>query len=511
MVASSARGSLTSVPGRASVRVRKRWPAGSTSRSPRRSWCRSPRPAAWPTWAPRCPRRWRSWATASRCSCRATGRSPSRRGSSRARSTCRWTTSTAAPASTAATLAEACDVVFVEHPPFFDRPYPYGVGNDDYADNRLRFAFFSRAVLEYFRSRGERPDVFHAHDWQTGLVPVYLKSFYWDDPDAAPHAHASSPSTTWPTRGTSRRDTLSMLGLPWNLGDRDALEFHGGISYMKGGILFSEMRQHGVAAVRAGDPDARDGLRASTGILRARAADLSGILNGVDYDEWDPADDPHIARALLGGRPRGQGRRARPTCCATFGLPAQPDLPVVGIISRLVAPEGLRHRGARPGTTCVQRPLRMVVLGTGEPAVQDGFRALAERAPRTASRCASPTTTALAHKIEAGRRHVPDAVALRALRPDPDVQPALRHGARSCARPAGSSTRWSPTTARPAPAPASASTRRTAPGMMWAIDQALATYGTAPAWQRLMRNGMARDFSWERSAARVRGRSTGRP
>ena len=79
-------------------------------------------------------------------------------------------------------LSENVEVVFIEHPPFFDRPFPYGVGNDDYADNRLRFAFLSRAALEYFRSRGERPDVFHAHDWQAGLVPVYLKVFYWDDP-----------------------------------------------------------------------------------------------------------------------------------------------------------------------------------------------------------------------------------------------------------------------------------------------------------------------------------------
>ena len=74
-------------------------------------------------------------------------------------------------------LGRGLSVVFVEHPPLFDRPFLYGHGDD-----RLRFAFFARAVIEYFRSRGERPDVFHAHDWHTGLLPVYLKSFYWTDP-----------------------------------------------------------------------------------------------------------------------------------------------------------------------------------------------------------------------------------------------------------------------------------------------------------------------------------------
>src|SRR5215510_3237906 len=80
------------------------------------------------------------------------------------------------------TIGENVDVVFIEHPAFFDRPYPYGVGNHDYGDNRLRFAFLSRAALEYLRSRGERPSLVHAHDWQAGMVPAYLKSFYWDDP-----------------------------------------------------------------------------------------------------------------------------------------------------------------------------------------------------------------------------------------------------------------------------------------------------------------------------------------
>ena len=127
---------------------------------------------------------------------------------------------------------EGVEVVFIEHPPFFDRPFPYGVGNHDYDDNRLRFAFLSRAALEYLRSRGQRPDVLHANDWQAGMVPVYLKSFYWDDP-----ALFRSPTLftihNVAYQGNFGLETLDLLGLPWHLGTGEAMGLHGGISYMK--------------------------------------------------------------------------------------------------------------------------------------------------------------------------------------------------------------------------------------------------------------------------------------
>src|SRR5262245_23746086 len=119
---------------------------------------------------------------------------------------------------------DGVEVVFVEHPPFFDRDVLYG----DYGDNHRRFAFLARAALEYFRSRAERPDVFHAHDWQTGLVPVYLKAFYWDDPTLY---RVPSVFTIHNVayQGIFGRDALDDLGLPWHLGGQGGLEFHGNI------------------------------------------------------------------------------------------------------------------------------------------------------------------------------------------------------------------------------------------------------------------------------------------
>ena len=218
-----------------------------------------------------------------------------------------------------ASLGRGLNVVFVEHPPFFDRPFLYGTPEGgEYGDSRLRFAFFVRAAIEYFRSRGERPDVFHANDWHTGLLPVYLKSFYWSDPTLY-----RSPTVftihNVAYQGNFGADTVSTLGLPWHLG-RDALAYAGGISYLKGGVLFSE-------AVNAVSPQYAHEIQTPEmgygfdGVLRARAPDMAGILNGVDYDEWDPKVDEHIAAKYSPQDLSGKAE-CKADVLQAFGLPA---------------------------------------------------------------------------------------------------------------------------------------------------------------------------------------------
>jgi starch synthase len=391
-------------------------------------------------------------------------------------------------------LSANVEIVFVEHPPFFDRPYPYGEGNRDYADNRLRFAFLSRAAIEYFRSRGERPDVFHAHDWQTGLVPVYLKSFYWDDPTV----HRMPTVFTIHNlayQGNFGADTPSVLGLPWNLAD--ALEFHGGVSYLKGGVLFSEL-VNTVSPQYAREIQTAEMGYGFDGILKSRGAQLSGILNGVDYEEWSPDVDPHIARNYTADDLAGKAE-CKADLLKTVGLPAAPDLPVVGITSRLVNQKGF-DVVVGAWYDLLQRPMRMVVLGTGEPAVQDGFRALAERAPdRFAVRFVYDN--ALAHQIEAGAD-----MFLMPSRFEPcglTQMYSLRYGTVPIVRSTGGLI----DTVEPYDAATGEGTgfrfeHADGTGMMWAIDQALALWKDRAAWTKLMRNGMARDFSWRRSAER---------
>jgi starch synthase len=392
-------------------------------------------------------------------------------------------------------LGPNVEIVFVEHPPFFDRPQPYGEAGRDYPDNRLRFAFLSRASLEYFRSRGERPDVFHAHDWQAGMVPVFLKSFYWDDPTLH-RAPTVFTIHNLAYQGNFPADTGSLLGLPWNIAAGDALEFHGGVSYMKGGVLFAEA-VNTVSPTYAREIQTQSMGYGFDGVLRSRGADLSGIVNGVDYDEWDPAVDPHIARKY-GPEDVVAGKAAcKADLLRTFGLAADPDLPVIGIVSRLVALKG-HDIVTDAWYDLMQRPLRMVVVGTGEPKIQDGFRALAERDPaRFGVRFVYDE--ALAHRVEAGAD-----MFLMPSRFEPcglTQMYSLRYGTVPIVRATGGLV----DTVEPYDAAAGTGTgfrfdHADGTGLMWAIDRALGVYADEPAWAKLVQAGMARDFSWQRSA-----------
>jgi starch synthase len=393
-------------------------------------------------------------------------------------------------------LEDGVDVVFIEHPPFFDRANPYGPSpTEDYGDNHLRFAFLARASLEYLRSRGQRPDVFHCHDWQAGLVPVYLKAFYWDDP-----ALHRSPSVftihNLAYQGTFGSDVLDVLGLPWHLGSGDALGHQGGISFMKGGLQFSEVLTT-VSPQYAREIQGSEMGYGLDPVLRARSGDLVGILNGVDYGEWDPGRDRHIAAAYSRANLAGKAE-CKLDLLRTMGLPAEPELPVVGIISRLVSQKGF-DVVVDAWYDLLQRPIRMVVLGTGDPQVEQGFRSLAERAPdRFAVRFTYDE--ALAHKIEAG-----SDMFLMPSRFEPcglTQMYSLRYGTVPIVRSTGGLVDtvepWDAATGR------GTGFRFDNPdgtGLMWALDRALEAFGDRDAWIRLMGNGMEKDFSWDRSAA----------
>jgi starch synthase len=224
---------------------------------------------------------------------------------------------------------------------------------------------------------------------------------------------------------------------------------------------------------------------------------LVGILNGVDYGEWDPRVDARIVSRYSHDDLTGKGRCKR-TLLERFDLPSEPELPLVGIVSRLVAQKGL-DVVVEAWRDLLERSFRLVVLGTGEPSVEAGFRSLAARAP---DRCSVRLgyDEGLAHEIQAG-----SDMLLMPSRFEPCGLPqlfALRYGTVPIVHATGGLA----DTVEPYDAAADSGTgfgfeRLDAAGLIGALDEALGAYRDRKAWRRLMLRGMARDFSWGRSAS----------
>ena len=393
-------------------------------------------------------------------------------------------------------LARGLRVIFVEHPPFFDRPGIYGDSNGDFGDNEFRFAFFCRAVLEFCRSRGYRPDVIHTHDWQTGLLPVYMKAFYADDPTL----HRVPTVFTIHNlayQGQFALQTLAALGLPESLATEDALEWKGAISYMKGGLLFSEFVTT-VSPTYAKEIQTAEFGVGIESVVRSRSDDLVGILNGVDYEEWDPRTDRHI-KATYDETDHVGKAICKEDLLNEFGLSTSPDLPLIGIISRLVYQKGF-DLVASLLDPLLDRGIRIVALGTGEPEVEEGLREFVRRDPRRFA-VRFKYDNGLAHRIEAGADMI-----LMPSRFEPcglTQMYSMRYGTIPIVRATGGlADTVSSFDLRTKTGTGFVFQHADPPGLLWAIDQALAAYAKPGPWTVLMQNAMTRDYSWSLSAER---------
>jgi starch synthase len=378
----------------------------------------------------------------------------------------------------------------IDCPDLFNRESLYGADNVDYADNARRFAFLVRAALE-FAGRSGAPAVVHAHDWQAALAPVYLKSLYASHPTLG-----GIPSVftihNLAYQGIFEPDWLPRLDLPWDLLDLDRLEYWGKISVLKGGIndadLITTVSRRYAEEIQT--PAFGFGF---DGILGRRAADLVGILNGIDVDEWNPAADRHLPEpfdaAHLGGK-----RTAKAEALARYELSTAPDAlrrPLIGMISRMVDQKGFDLIAAAVHTL-PQLDATFVVLGTGEAAYQDMWKSLAIAHPdRIGVRIGFDEP--LAHLIEAGAD-----MFLMPSRFEPcglNQMYSLRYGTVPIVHAVGGL----------------ADTVTDATGfvfrdyspaaMLTAIRRALSAFGDPPRWRAMQAAGMAQDHSWDRSAA----------
>ncbi len=289
---------------------------------------------------------------------------------------------------------------FVDAPELYDREFLYGVDGLDYDDNAWRFAVLSRAALEYARLRGERPSVIHAHDWQAGLVPVYQRILLPDDATVG-GVPVVFTIHNLAFQGLFPPTVVPMLGLGWDVLHVDSLEYWGQVSLLKGGINFSTTITT-VSPTYAREilqPDLGFGF---DGVLRQRAQDLVGILNGIDTDRWNPAADPYVSAKYDARRITGKSAAKRELLEAV-GLPTEKAAlarPVIGLISRLTDQKGF-DLVAAAASELMSIDATWVVLGSGEAAYEELWRDLAARNPQTVSATIG-FDERLAHQIEAG-------------------------------------------------------------------------------------------------------------
>ena len=383
---------------------------------------------------------------------------------------------------------------FIDCPELFDRESLYGPPAGEYTDNAERFGLFCRAVIESTKQLGV-PDIFHVHDWQAGLIPVMLRTIYYFDP-LLKNVPVLMTIHNAGYQGLFPPSVIPMLTLPWDVYTVDKLEFWGQVNFLKGAIVYADAistvsRRY---AQEIQTPEYSFGL---DDVLRNRSADLHGILDGVDYQQWNPANDPKIAAHYTPEKLDGKVA-CRKDLLHAFKLDhSRADAPVLGIVARAATQKGYDSLAEIAGGLA-DKGAYLVVLGQGEPYYENLFRGLAERFPQNIGvRIAYDET--LAHKIEAGCD-----MFLMPSRYEPcglNQIYSLKYGTVPIVRATGglddTIDEWDGATQTGT----GFKFQGTSSSDFWnAIDRALGVFQDKAAWTVLMRNGMAKDFSWNAPA-----------
>ena len=385
-------------------------------------------------------------------------------------------------------------VYFVECPEYFDRDALYGTPAGDYPDNAERFALFSRAVLEASKILGV-PQVFHCHDWQSALVPVLLRTIYAEDPAFRDVATVFTIHNMG-YQGLFPPDILPLLMLPWDLFTMSKMVFFGQVNFLKGALTYSDFITT-VSRKYSQEIQTSEYGFGLEGVLRDRASTVTGILNGVDYDEWSPQTDKFTA-AKFSPQDLAAKAKCKQDLLAAFGVTkADPKLPVIGIVSRFAAQKGF-DLIAQIADRLAREELIIIALGAGDKTYEEMFQRLNKQFPhKIAVKVAYDN--AIAHKIEAGAD-----MFLMPSRYEPcglNQIYSLKYGTVPIVRATGGlDDTIEPWDARSGKGTGFKFTEYNGESLLLTIKQALQAFRDQTSWQVLMRNGMGKDFSWNASA-----------
>jgi len=389
-------------------------------------------------------------------------------------------------------LKEGVQMYFVDCPEFFDRESFYSTPSGDYPDNAERFGLLCRAVIEASKILGV-PDVFHVHDWQAAMLAVLLRSTYYFDPvlrhvPAVLTIHNAGYQGWFPPR------TMETLLLPWDMFNFEKLEENDTVNFLKGGIVYSDALTtvSRTYAEEIKTPEFGNGLE---GVLQQRSGDLFGILNGVDYEEWDPAIDRNIAAHYTADDLAGK-KECRRDLLHAFGLKnVQEETAVIGVVSRFATQKGFDFI-VEIMDRLVQEDVVLVMLGRGEEYYERLLVEMAGRYPDKV-RVQVKYDNVMAHKIEAG-----SDMFLMPSRYEPcglNQIYSLKYGTIPIVRATGGLE----DTIDEQPMGAGNGFKfwgYESAALMDTILRALEVFRDKEAWGRMMRRGMAQHFSWDEPA-----------
>jgi len=384
---------------------------------------------------------------------------------------------------------------FVERDEFYERSQLYGKPTGDYFDNLERFSFFSSTVLPFCRALAFQPDIIHVHDWQASLVPVYL-NHRWQEEPALAGARTLLTIHNLGYQGLFDKDKFPLLGLDWSLFCMDGLEFYDRINFLKGGIVCAHAINTVSRTYSQEIQTSEHGFRLD-GVLRTRADALFGILNGVDYNIWNPEVDRLIPANFGPDKLEGKAVNKRALMEAFNLSPLLEQSPILGVVSRLADQKGFDLVVAVL-PELMARDIPLVILGTGEKHYHDLLTAEARKYPGKLG-VKIAFDDGLAHLIEAGAD-----MFLMPSRYEPgglNQLYSLKYGTIPIVRATGGLA----DTVMPVDAAKGTGTgfrfvEPEAAHFIKAINAAAAAFADKALWRKIMLNAMTQDFSWESSA-----------
>jgi starch synthase len=391
-------------------------------------------------------------------------------------------------------------VYLVHQPQYYDRPELYRENGHDYKDNCERFVFFCRAALEAIPLLNLGTELVHCHDWTTGLIPAYLQTELAGVP---PFDSVRSLLTIHNIayQGNFWHWDMELTGVDWKYFNWRQMEFYGNLSFLKTGIAFAD-------ALSTVSPRYAEEIQSSPlgcgleGILQHRHGDLYGIMNGVDYREWNPETDPHLNGRNYSVKNVTEGKAAcKAALQREMGLPATPDQPLVAMIGRLADQKGFDLVAQLIPQWAPTSPVQWMILGTGEPHYHQVFTELARQYPeKVAVRIGF--SNELAHRIEAGAD-----IFLMPSRYEPcglNQLYSLKYGTVPVVHATGgladSITGADDETIAAGTANGFSFDHYTTAALADTLERACRAFANKAVWSQLVRTGMQQDWSWNHSA-----------